>query len=195
VKLARSVPFEVGTMLVVLWGAAALGATAPAPPADTSASVGPALQADTTSQVGDLVVHTHLEPEHPGSNTLFVMVRGAGPAPDPAVTGVQATLTQPGHRSETVLGQAIGGGYEFPPVQVATGELDVYLTIGRADGSLDRTMCAWTVAPPPAAPLPGLPVTPWQPALDAAAFGLALALAGGLGTKLLMGRLRRVLAR
>jgi len=29
VRLARSIPFEVGTMLVVLWAAAALGATAP----------------------------------------------------------------------------------------------------------------------------------------------------------------------
>jgi putative copper export protein len=30
VRLARSVPFEVGTMLIVLWAAAGLGATAPA---------------------------------------------------------------------------------------------------------------------------------------------------------------------
>jgi copper transport protein len=197
VKLARSVPFEVGAMLVVLWGAAALGATAPAPPAGTAASVGPALEADTTSQVGDLLVHTQMEPGRPGANTLFVMVRGGAALPGGAVTAVQATLRQRGHPTETLLGRAIGGGgFEFPPARVATtGELDVVVTITRADGTQDRTLCAWTVAPPPPAPPPGLPDTPWAPALEAAAIGLALALAGGVTTMLVMGRLRRALAR
>lgn len=197
VKLARSVPFEVGAMLVVLWGAAALGATAPAPPADTAHSAGPALQADTTSEVGDLVVHTQMVPGQPGRNALYVTVRGDDPGSAGAVTGVEATLSQPGHAPETLAGRAIGrGGYEFPAAEVAvTGRLDVTVTIARADGSQARTSCAWTVAPPPPAPPPGLPATPWAPVLDAAALGLALALAGGLSTALVMGRLRRALAR
>jgi copper transport protein len=196
VKLARSVPFEVGAMLVVLWGAAALGATAPAPPAGAP-SVGSALLADTTSQVGDLVVHTQMEPERPGPNTLFVMVRGGAAAPDRAVTGVQATLRQPGHAPQTLVGRAVGrGGYEFPTAQVAaTGELDVDVAITRADGTQNLAKCAWTVPPPPPAPPPGLPATPWAPVLDAVALGLALALAGGVSTMLVMGRLRRTLAR
>lgn len=195
VKLARSVPFEVGAMLVVLWGAAALGATAPAPPASPSSSVGPALQADTTSQVGDLVVHTHMEPERPGPNALIVTVRGGAAAS--AVTAVQATLRQAGHTPETLLGRSAGGGaYEFPPAQVATtGPLNVDITMTRADGTQVRTECAWTVPPPPPAPPPGLPATPWAPLLDTVAVGLALALAGGLITMLVMGRLRRALAR
>jgi putative copper export protein len=191
VKLARSVPFEVGAMLVVLWGAAALGATAPAPPAG---SAGPALQADTTSRVGDLMVHTHMEPEQPGPNTLVVTVRGGSPAS--AVTAVEATMRQPGRAPETLLGRATGGGdYAFPPALVgATGPLDVDVAITRADGTQVRTECAWTVAPPPPAP-PGLPATPWAPLLDTVAVGLALALAGGLITTLVMGRVRRALAR
>jgi copper transport protein len=197
VKLARSVPFEVGAMLVVLWGAAALGATAPAPPAGAATSAGPALLADTTSQLGDLVVHTQMEPERPGPNTLFVMVRGGTASPDRAVTGVQAILRQPGHADQTLVGRAVGrGGYEFPTAQVAaTGELDVDIMITRADGTQDLAECAWTVAPPPPAPPPGLPATPWAPVLDALALGLALALAGGVTTMLVMGRLRRALAR
>jgi hypothetical protein len=192
VKLARSVPFEVGAMLVVLWGAAALGATAPAPPAG---SAGPALQADTTSQVGDLTVHTNMEPEQPGTNTLVVQVRGGSAAS--AVTAVQATLRQAGHTPETLLGRAAGDGdYAFPPAQVAaTGALNVDVTITRADGKQVRTECAWTVAAPPSPPPPGLPTTPWAPLLDAVATGLAVALAGGLITMLVMGRLRRALAR
>jgi copper transport protein len=192
VKLARSVPFEVGAMLVVLWGAAALGATAPAPPSGDGASVG-MLSADTTSQVGDLVVHTDLKPEQPGPNTLSAMVSGGTPAT--AVTAVQATLRQAGHPPVTLLGRATGGGaYEFPPAQVATaGPLDVDVTITRADGTEVQTECAWTVPPPPPAP-PGLPATPWAPLLDTVATGLALALAGGLITMLVMGRLRRALA-
>jgi copper transport protein len=195
VKLARSVPFEVGAMLVVLWGAAALGATAPAPPAGTSATVGPALQADTTSQVGDLTVHTNMAPEQPGPNTLVVMVRGGSPGA--AVTGVQATLRQHGHAPETLPGRPVGGGsYTFPAAEVATtGALNVDVTITRADGTQVRTECAWTVAPPPPAPPPGLPATPWAPLLDTLAMALAMALAGGLITMFLMGRLRRALAR
>jgi copper transport protein len=196
VKLARSVPFEVGAMLVVLWGAAALGATAPAPPAGTASSVGPALEADTTSQVGDLVVHTQMDPGQTGPNRLAVVIRRTS-ATGPAVTSVEATLRQPGRSSETLLGQATGsGGYEFPPAQVAaTGPLDVDLTITRANGTQDRTECVWTVAPPPPAAPPGLPATPWAPLLDTVAMGLALALAGGVSTLLVMRRLRRALAR
>ena len=196
VKLARSVPFEVGAMLVVLWGAAALGATAPAPPAGTAPSVGPALVADTTSQVGDLLVHTQMEPGQPGPNRLSIAIRAAA-APGPAVTAVQATLMQRGHPPETLLGRPTSaGGYEFPPAEVvATGALDVDVTITRADGTQDRTECAWTVSPPPPAAPPGLPATPWAPLLDTLAIGLALALAGGVSTVLVMGRLRRALAR
>jgi hypothetical protein len=138
-----------------------------------------------------------MEPERPGPNTLFVMVRGGASAPGRAVTGVQAILRQPGHPSQTLVGRAVGrGGYEFPTAQVAAaGELDVDITITRADGTQDLAECAWTVAPPPPAPTPGLPVTPWAPVLDALALGLALALAGGVTTMLVMGRLRRALAR
>ena len=193
VKLARSVPFEVGAMLVVLWGAAALGATAPAPPAETAPSVGPALQADTMSQVRDLMVHSSMTPGRPGPNMLVVQVSEIGATTGPAVTGVQATLSQRGRGPQTLVGYDTGGGtFAFPAATLtAAGELDVTVDVTRADGTRASTTCAWTVAPPQPA---GLPSTPWQPLLNALAEGLALALAGGLCTLLLMGRLRRALA-
>ncbi|TMC05604.1 MAG: hypothetical protein E6J41_21530 [Chloroflexi bacterium] len=197
VKLARSVPFEVGAMLVVLWGAAALGATAPAPPAGESESVGPALEADTTAQVDDLAIRALMEPAQPGANSLFVMVRSSTAGPERAITGIQATLDQRGHAVETLIGhQSSPGDYDFPAATVPeTGPLDVTITVTLADGTLARTDCEWTVSPPPPAPPPGLPSTPWEPLLKALAVGLALALAGGVSTRLLMGRLRRVVAR
>jgi copper transport protein len=197
VKLARSVPFEVGAMLVVLWGAAALGATAPAPPVDATPSVGPALQADTTALVGGLVVHSQMDPEQPGPNTLFVMVRAAPPSSDLGIAGVVATLSQPGHPLVTLVGRAVGGGgFEFPAAQVAAaGKLSVALAITRSDGTVVRTTCDWMVAAPPPAPPPGLPSTPWAQLLNSVAEGLALALAGALSTRLVMGRLRRAPAR
>jgi hypothetical protein len=118
----------------------------------------------------------------------------SGGTPATAVTAVQATLRQAGHMPETLLGRAAGsGGYEFPTAQVAaTGSLTVDITITRVDGTQALTECAWTVSPPPP---PGLPAMPWAPLLDTVALGLAVALAGGLTTMLVMGRLRRALAR
>jgi hypothetical protein len=126
------------------------------------------------------------------------MIRAVTPDDDfdVDVAGVAATLRQAGRPPETLLGRGDDrGGFSFPTAQVATtGQLDVTLTITRDDGTLVGTTCAWTVAPPPPAPPPGLPTTPWGPLLQAVAEGLALALAGALGTKLLMGRLRRAVA-
>jgi copper transport protein len=194
VKLERSVPFEVGTMLVVLWGAAALGATAPAPMAAPAASVGPALEADTTAQVDDLVVHTSMAPGHPGPNTLLVQVRDAGPATSQPVSLVDVTLLQPGHAPTTMTGRDIGRGrYEFPPARVAaTGRLYVTVAITRADGTRQLTDCIWMVSAPPPGPPPGLPATPWGPALEATALGLAVTLLCGLGALLVVSRLRRL---
>jgi copper transport protein len=197
VKLARSVPFEVGAMLVVLWGAAALGATAPAPPAGTALSVGPALMADTTQQVGDLVVHTSMEPGHAGANSLFVQVRGPGAsAPGREVTSVQATLTEAGQITRSLTGHPMGDGdFQFPPADVpAAGTVNVAVMLVRADGSRQMSVCTWIVAAPPAPP-PGLPATPWAPLLDVLAGALALGLAGFAGSVVVMGRMRRVTAR
>jgi copper transport protein len=198
VKLAGSVPFEVGAMLVVLWGAAALGATAPAPVATATSMAGLALQADTTAQVDDLIVRTSMEPGHPGANTVIVQVRGVGSTmPREPVTDVQLALAQPGHLTQTLSGRAIGAGrYEFPPARVATtGQLYVLVTISRSDGTRERTSATWTVSPPPPAPPPGLPATPWAPTLEAAAAFLAVALASAWVTWLVLDRRRRGLGR
>lgn len=194
VKLARSVPFEVGAMLVVLWGAAALGATAPAPVVTAASPAGLALEADTTAQVDDLVVRTSMEPGRPGANTVIVLVRGVGSTmPREPISDVRLALAQPGQLTQTLRGHPIGGGrYEFPPAQVAaTGPLNVMVTIGRSDGTVQRTTATWSVSPPPPAPPPGLPATPWAPTLEAAAVVLAAAMASALATWLLLDRRRR----
>lgn len=198
VRLARSVPFEVGAMLVVLWGAAALGATAPAPVVTDTSTAGLALQADTTAQVDDLLVRTSMEPCRPGDNSVFVQIHGVGPAtPGAPVTGVQLALAQAGELTRTLSGHAIGDGrFEFPPAQVArTGQLNVMVTISRSDGTRQRTSATWTISPPPPAPPPGLPATPWAQTLEATAAALAMALASAWVTWLLLDRRRRAMGR
>jgi hypothetical protein len=191
VKLARSVPIEVGAMLVVLWGAATLGATAPAPPAETRPSVGPALIADTTSQVDDLVVHTSMSPEQPGDNTLVVQVSPLGTGAHQAVEAVTATLTEAGRVPRTITGKAAADGtdYEFFGAWVTAGSVNVVVTITRTDGTVERTSCAWTVTAPPAAS--GLPSAPWGDILDKVAKALGVGLLGFLATFVVMSRMRR----
>ncbi|HXM58821.1 MAG TPA: copper resistance protein CopC [Candidatus Dormibacteraeota bacterium] len=196
VKLARSVPFEVGTMLVVLWGAAALGATAPAPmPTATPAAGITPDPTDITAQIQDLSVRTSMEPGRPGRNSLVVQVHGAGAA-DP-VSDVQVVLAQPGQMTQTLNAHPLGGGrYDFPPVQLAeAGRLDVQVTVSRVDGSLARTNWTWTVAPLPQTPPPGLPAAPWANDLYMAAAVLAVALLSAWATWLLLDRRRRSLGR
>jgi copper transport protein len=196
VRLARSVPFEVGTMLVVLWTAAALGATAPST-AGTGAPAGVApMTADTTSQVQDLVVRTSMAPGRTGTNTLLVEVRPAGGQPVAPVTNLRVTLWQLNQPPQTVTGRRVGPGrYAFPSVQVAAaGRLDVRVSITRSGGTQASATALWTVAPPPSAPPPVLPDTPWAPALEAAAIAVALAVAGALGAWIVLSHRRRVLA-
>jgi copper transport protein len=196
VRVARSVPFEVGTMLVVLWTAAALGATAPATTGTGAPAGVAAMTADTTSQLHDLVVHTWMAPGRTGANTLLVEVRGAGQEPVAPVSHLQVTLWQLNQAPQTVTGQPVGSGrYEFPSVRVAAaGRLDARVTIARADGTQENATAVWTVAPPPPAPPPVLPDTPWAPALEAIAMAVALALAGALGTWLVLNHRRRVMS-
>jgi len=193
VKLARSVPFEVGAMLVVLWGAAALGATAPAEVVNPAPAAGLALATDTTAQVHDLVVRAWMEPGHPGTNTLTVQVHGTGASSALPVTDVQVVLAQSSQMTQSLWGTAMGAGrYQFPPVRLAEpGPVNVQVTIARSDGTLERTNTTWTVTQVPQAPPPGLPATPWGPGLNAAAALLAVALLSAWITWMLLDRRRR----
>ena len=197
VKLARSVPFEVGAMLVVLWGAAALGATAPAPVPNAAPAASLALTTDTTAQVHDLVVHSWMEPGHPGVNTLLVQVHGGGMSSAVPVTDVQVVVAQSSQLTQTFYGTAMGAGrYEFSRVHLAeAGPMNVQVTIARADGTLERTNSTWTVTPVPQAPPPGLPATPWGPGLNAAAAVMAVALLSAWVTWVMLDRRRRGVAR
>jgi copper transport protein len=198
VKLARSVPFEVGAMLVVLWGAAALGSTAPAPHTTATATASLALQADTTARVDDLMVRTSMEPGHPGRNVVVVQVHAAGGTMTRGtVIGVQVALAQAGEITQSLTGYPIGAGrFEFPPAHMAaTGPVNVSVMLSRSDGTVQRTNATWTVTPPPPPPPPGLPATPWAPTLEAAAAVLAVALLSAWVTWLVLDRRRRALAR
>lgn len=178
-RLASSLPFEVAAMLVVLWGAAALGATAPATAGVTARNEAPVLRADTGMSLDDLVVSASLTPAHPGANTLLVQVRGATATAGRPVSGVDVTLVQPGQPPLRVAGAAAGAGrYEFPKVHVnEAGSMDVAVLVTRADGTLERATCAWTITTPPAAPgSPPLPTGPWAPALNVLATALGLGL-------------------
>jgi hypothetical protein len=180
-------PFEVGTMLLVLWGAAALGATAPA--ASAEPIIVPPLEADTMTRMGDLVVRTSMTPARTGVNTLVVRVAGSGSG---SVKGVAVRVSQPGHPARTVVGRSAGSGrYEFPAVWVAaSGPLSADVTITRDDGTTSHTACSWSMTPAPQAPL-GLPMTPWEPFLEALSVGMLLALASALATWLVLSHRRQ----
>jgi hypothetical protein len=194
--LRGSLVFELSTMLVVLWGAAALEATAPAstPPPKPSTVSAPTLAADTTQQYGDLVVHTSMVPGYPGPNTLTLELHGDASVAFRTVTAVQVTLSQPGQAPETVSGTFLSHGrYTFPEVRVAEpGEMSVRIVVTRQPGPGATLQFAWPItdAPPPLAKL-GLPNGQWAWELDVAAGAIAVLLAIGLVVAVAVRRLRR----
>jgi len=191
-RLASSLPFEVAAMLVVLWGAAALGATAPATAGVAARNEAPILRTDTSMSLDDLVVSGSLAPAHPGANSLLVQVRGATTTAGRLVSRVEVTLVQPGQPPLRVAGAAAGAGrYEFPQVHVSRpGSMDVAILVTRGDGTVERMTCVWTITRPPAGPRSPLPMRPWAPALNALATALGLALLVFWAGRLLVRRRR-----
>jgi copper transport protein len=178
----RSLAYEVGAMLIVLWGAAALAATAPAPvqTAQAAPSVpvsAPILGTDTTKLIDDLTIRTSMAPGHPGHNTLFIQLHGDASVPFRSITDVRVTLSQPGAPPRTSSGTFIGRGrYTFTQVTIAnTGQLSVRVAIVRQPGPDAIAQFAWPITPAPPAYVPlSLPTTPWAPGLDVLAGAIGL---------------------
>jgi copper transport protein len=198
VPLSRSLALEVAGMLIVLWGAAALGATAPAPAQSAPATravplSAPILRTNTTTQVDDLSIQLSMTPGHPGANTLFMQLTGSASVPFRKVTEVRVTLTQPGRRSQTVTGTFIGRArYTFPQVRLDDpGQLSVSVLMRRNPGPDARLAFNWPITPGPS-PFTslGLPTTPWAPVLDVVAGGIGLLVLGWLLAGTIRGRRR-----
>jgi copper transport protein len=180
-QLSGSLVFEVAALVVVLWGAAALGATPPASaPAPVVPVSAPIITSNTSTKVDELFVDVALQPGRPGPNTMFLVLHGDASVPLRKVDGVRITLRQPGGSPQTFTGNFTGRGrYEFPTVYVANpGQEDVAVEILRTPGPDGRTTFAWPISQPlsPWAQL-GLPTTPWAPTLNVLAAVLAAALA------------------
>jgi copper transport protein len=190
---AGPLAFEVGAMLIVLWGAAALGATPPAPvqAAQPATASLPIIGTSTTKLVDDLSVSTSLEPGHPGHNTLFLQLHGNASVPFRPITDVRIALSEPGHPSQTLSGTFIGRGrYTFTQVDVAdTGQMSVRVDIVRSPGPNAILQFDWPITPTPPASVPlTLPTTPWAPVLDVLAGGIGLLVLGWLLAGVVRGR-------
>jgi copper transport protein len=197
--LRRSLAFEVAGMLVVLWGAAALGATAPASgqtsrPAAAAPLSAPILGTDTTSQVDDLTVRLSMTPGHTGPNTVFMQLHGSTSMPFRSITSIRVMLTQPGRRPQALTGTFIGRArWTFPQAVVDDpGQVSVAILISRSPGPDARVTYAWPITPaPPAFARLGLPTEPWAPVLDLLAGGIGLAVLVWLLATAVLGRRRR----
>jgi copper transport protein len=188
---AGPLAFEVGAMLIVLWGAAALGATPPAPQTAAPTASVPILGTDTTKLIDDLTVSTVMEPGHPGNNTLFLQLHGNATVAFRPITNLTITLSEPGHPTQTLTGTFIGRGrYTFNDVNVGdTGQMSVRVNIVRNPGPDAVLQFDWpiTATPPTAVPLT-LPSTPWAPVLDLLAGGIGLLVVGWLLAGVVRGR-------
>jgi copper transport protein len=198
----RSLVYEVAAMLIVLWGAAALAATAPAPvqAAQAAPSVpvsAPILGTDTTKLIDDLTIRTSMAPGHPGHNTLFIQLHGDASVPFRSISDVRVTLSQPGASPQTLSGTFIGRGrYTFTQVTIAdTSQLSVRVAVIRQPGPDAIAQFDWPITPAPPAYVPlSLPTTPWAPGLDVLAGAIGLMVVVWLLAGLLRGRRRASVA-
>jgi copper transport protein len=190
-----SLSFELGAMLIVLWGAAALGATAPAtaPPVAAAPASAPILGTNTTQLVQDMTVQTSMTPGHPGPNTLFVQIHGNPNVPFRPITSISITMSGPGQAPRVVTGTFIGRGrYEFGQVTIPdTGELAVSEAITRSPGPDASVQFDWPITPSPPTYIPlSLPTAPWASTLDLAATAIGVLVGLWLLAAMLRSRIR-----
>jgi copper transport protein len=187
--LPRTVALEAAVAAAVLVPAAALTASAPGrgarwdPPPSYRAA-----PSERFTDARDLIVHTTVKPNRPGSNFVTVdLVERLRPPPGP-VTGVDVTWSRPGAGPVTDRAVRERGVWRTPARSMdASGGVPLAITVHRAavDDTTARLM--WRINPsaPPARPAPGLSNRPLAPLASLIAAALAILLAAvGVGLAL-----------
>lgn len=146
VERVRTVAVEAGVLVLVLGGGALLASTQPATGArfDPPEAASPLVR---TEQVGDLLVRLSLRPNHPGRNSLEVVLLETRRPSLGAVASVEVVLrSATGERTSRRGAPTADGLVVLEPVDIAApGTMAADIMIDRPASSLPAAHFDWTV--------------------------------------------------